>query len=363
MAHGSWLMAHGSAYPFPSLAKGLLGCPQLGRMSPKSETEKAKYKQLIENTDQSSRSIWERLMNNRGGEVPPPTCRSNCPVQKSILGSLAKIRGLMVGRKIKVLEGEIGQMKSEISDLQTQVSDLKRDISVIHDKIDSKFSIMEEMLKKARTAREVEKILSQSDEREDQEVEILEGIEKMPPLGPIPREESGRGYGERREEVGKEQRGADLERRWEGFEREVGNYDQREAEFERGGVCYDPRGAEFERRIARLKSVYERKLIVIVLAIKKWQPYLLGQHFIARTDQRSLKYLKADEDPQMESKESKRFKPIAGVAGTYSYQFNLLLRISGKEGTMEEDGSRLRPEHRHRANRPSRNASPPARDF
>ena len=29
----------------------------------------------------------------------------------------------------------------------------------------------------------------------------------------------------------------------------------------------------------------------MVFAIRKWRPYLLGQRFIARTDQRSLKYL------------------------------------------------------------------------
>ncbi|KAH0451569.1 hypothetical protein IEQ34_018868 [Dendrobium chrysotoxum] len=46
------------------------------------------------------------------------------------------------------LEVEIIQMKSEISYLQTQVSYLKKDISVIHEKFDSKFSIMEEMLRR-----------------------------------------------------------------------------------------------------------------------------------------------------------------------------------------------------------------------
>ena len=38
-------------------------------------------------------------------------------------------------------------------------------------------------------------------------------------------------------------------------------------------------------------STYEKEFLVLVMAVKKWRPYLLGRPFVIKTNHQSLKYL------------------------------------------------------------------------
>jgi len=55
---------------------------------------------------------------------------------------------------------------------------------------------------------------------------------------------------------------------------------------------------------AQNKSVYEKELMAMVMAIQKWRHYLLGRHFIVHTDQKSLKFLV---DQQLTSEEQNKW--------------------------------------------------------
>lgn len=53
-------------------------------------------------------------------------------------------------------------------------------------------------------------------------------------------------------------------------------------------IVYSSQGLEGK---ALLLSTYEKEMLSILLAMNKWQQYLLGRRFIIKTDQRSLKFL------------------------------------------------------------------------
>ncbi|KAI0493558.1 hypothetical protein KFK09_023677 [Dendrobium nobile] len=158
----------------------------------------------------------------------------------------------MAGKTVDILEGEVGQLKA---DLEERFFNLQNQITSNNERLEGKFTAMEEMLKKLlemKTNPATSEVRETADGhdmggnpnplrgRRNVEVEILEEENDRPPLEPLSREEMSMGYdrregdfGGRRE--GSHRRGAEFER----IQRRGGDFEGRREERHR-------RGAEFE---------------------------------------------------------------------------------------------------------------------
>ncbi|PKU62890.1 hypothetical protein MA16_Dca028184 [Dendrobium catenatum] len=111
----------------------------------------------------------------------------------------------MAGRKVEILEWEIGQLKSDCVEKNLY---FKKLYFAIHEKINEKFAIMEELMIKMlefQTKMVSSKVGGPTRDHgsggnpnpitrgKDQKVEMLEEEEKMPPLEPLPRRGNGEG--------------------------------------------------------------------------------------------------------------------------------------------------------------------------
>ncbi|KAL0907244.1 hypothetical protein M5K25_025801 [Dendrobium thyrsiflorum] len=155
----------------------------------------------------------------------------------------------MAGRKVEVLEGELGQLKT---DFEEKISDFQNQFSSIHEKMDGRFAALEDLMKKMIDDKQKPASSetigghgrgdpNPSRGRENPEVGVLEGDDGMPPLEPLSREELSRGYDRQEAEyVGRRE---EFYRRGAGFER----IQRRGADFERGRADFHSRGADFER--------------------------------------------------------------------------------------------------------------------
>ncbi|KAL0910586.1 hypothetical protein M5K25_021584 [Dendrobium thyrsiflorum] len=144
----------------------------------------------------------------------------------------------MAGKKVEVFEGEIGQLKS---DLEENFSDFQIQISSNNERMEGKFAVMEEMLKKllevktAPATSKAREIIGGHGKRgnpnmfrgrENPEVEIVEGEVGMSLLEPLSRDEMSTGF---------ERKAADFAGRRDDYYHRGAESERRRGEFNEGG--------------------------------------------------------------------------------------------------------------------------------
>jgi hypothetical protein len=79
------------------------------------------------------------------------------------------------------------------------------------------------------------------------------------------------------------------------------------------------------------KPIYEKEMMAILHALKKWHPYLIGRHFKVKTDHDSLKYFL--EQRLSSEEQQKRVTKILG------YDFEIVYK-KGKQNVVADEISR-----------------------
>ena len=100
-------------------------------------------------------------------------------------------------------------------------------------------------------------------------------------------------------------------------------------------LMQDERPIAFESRPIKgkflRKAIYEKEMLAILHALKKWRPYLMGRHFKVKTDHDSLKHFL---EKRLSSEEQKEW-----VTKMLGYDFEIIYK-RGKQNVVADALSR-----------------------
>ena len=69
------------------------------------------------------------------------------------------------------------------------------------------------------------------------------------------------------------------------------------------------------------KAIYEKEMLSILHALKKWQPYLMGRHFKVKIDHDSLRHFLEQRLQRLSSKEKQKW-----VTKMLGYEFEIIYK-------------------------------------